>query len=551
MVATSLFPSIVALGVTAGGRPYRLPENLEAYFKSRYERIDTLNSRLHETPDGPFGSLYILGSLLPRGFAGGATPVDRARGIAHAFLEQEAALLDITDIGAIKEHEVKAGLDGVQVVSYLRVGGLELVGMSYRIDVTPGGVIGLVAISLVPVSPDLESKVKHPTIESDDVRAIVVRDLAEDPTAPGVVSAPIVKVDRRLAIWREPFVVWVATASRNGLPAWGYTLDAFTGKILQKNCKAIAARASQPGYSPCGPYRLPLPAADLFGAPAQTASTPGAAPPVTRPTSVEPATAPRAPVPQYTIEAIRYATVPAFPLAELMMGAPKDQTIDIAMVVWLVRGGGRTVLFDTGFHRERWMKEFTVTDYLRPDEAVALTGVTPGEVTDIVVSHAHWDHMGGIDLFPAARVWIQKKEYAYYTGDAWQSGGRNGGVDPEDVAVLVRLNTDGRLRFVDGDDVEILPGIRAYTGARHTYASQYLRIDGSQPVVLASDNCYLDRNLSEHVASATFSDEDRAANLAAQKRMIALAGSADRVIPGHDPRQFERFPAHGRVARIR
>lgn len=255
--------------------------------------------------------------------------------------------------------------------------------------------------------------------------------------------------------------------------------------------------------------------------------------------------------PAYTIEAIRYATIPGFPLEGLMPGAPKEETIDIAMVVWLVRGGGRTVLFDTGFHREKWRKEFTVTDSLRPDEAVALAGVKPGDVTDVVVSHAHWDHMGGIDLFPAARVWIQKQEYAYYTGEAWQPGGRHGGVDPDDVAALVSINTAGRLRFVDGDDVEIVPGIRAYTGARHTYASQYLRIDGPQPIVLASDNCYLDRNLNERKASATFDDADRDANLAAQQRMIALAGSADRVIPGHDPRQFERFPAKGRVARIR
>jgi glyoxylase-like metal-dependent hydrolase (beta-lactamase superfamily II) len=255
--------------------------------------------------------------------------------------------------------------------------------------------------------------------------------------------------------------------------------------------------------------------------------------------------------PAWSIQAIRYATVPRFPLAGLMMGAPKDDVIDIAMVVWLVRGGGRTVLFDTGFHRDKWLKEFTITDYLRPDEAVALAGVKPDEVTDVVISHAHWDHMGGVDLFPQAQVWIQKQEYAYYTGDAWQPGGQHGGIDPDDVAVLVRVNTEGRLHLVDGDDVEILPGIRAYTGARHTFASQYLRIDGAKPVVLASDNCYLDRNLAEHVASATFSDGDRDANLKAQTRMIALAGSAERVVPGHDPRQFVRFPSQGRVARIR
>ena len=110
-----------------------------------------------------------------------------------------------------------------------------------------------------------------------------------------------------------------------------------------------------------------------------------------------------------------------------------------------------------------------------------LAGVAPEDITDIVISHAHWDHMGGIDLFPKATVWIQKAEYAYYTGDAWQPGGKHGGIDPEDVKALVQRNTEGRLRLVDGDDIEILPGIRAYTGARHTFASQYIRVAGTRP----------------------------------------------------------------------
>ncbi len=252
-----------------------------------------------------------------------------------------------------------------------------------------------------------------------------------------------------------------------------------------------------------------------------------------------------------SIEAIRYGTIAGFPVASLVMGAPTDEKTDIAMVVWLIRGRGRNILFDSGFHREVWLKEFPTADYLRPDEAVKLAGVQPEEVTDIVISHAHWDHMGGIDLFPKATVWIQKQEFVYYTGDAWQPGGRHGGIDPDDVKALVQRNTEGRLRLVDGDNVEILPGIRAYTGARHTFASQYIRVEGGRPFVLASDNCYLYRNLAEHRASATFSEADRAANIRNQARMIELAGSADRVVPGHDPRQFQRFPTQGRIARIR
>jgi len=255
--------------------------------------------------------------------------------------------------------------------------------------------------------------------------------------------------------------------------------------------------------------------------------------------------------PEYSIEAIRYSTAPNVRVSDLVVGGPKDEKIDIACVVWLIRGGGHTILFDSGYHRDTFLKWFPDKDYLRPDEAVKLAGVQPEAVTDIVISHAHWDHMGGIDLFPKAQVWIQKDEYRYYTMDAWQSGGDHGGIDPEDVKQLVRLNTEGRVHLVDGDNVEIFPGIRAYTGARHTYASQYLRIDGHPPYVLASDNVYLYMNLSTHLASATFSDADHAANIANQARMIELAGSPDRVVPGHDALQFEKFPTNGRVAKIK
>ena len=255
--------------------------------------------------------------------------------------------------------------------------------------------------------------------------------------------------------------------------------------------------------------------------------------------------------PEYSIVAIRIADSPGDRVAEMVMGAPQGEKIDSIYAMWLIRGGGRNILFDSGFHRERWFKEWTIKDYLRPDEAVKLAGVTPEEVTDIVISHAHWDHIGGIDLFPKATVWIQKEEFRYYTGEAWQAGGDHGGIDPEDVRVLVRLNTEGRVRLVDGDNVEIFPGIRAYTGARHTYASQYLRVDGNPPFVLASDNSYLWRNLQERKASATFSEADHAANIKNQARMIELAGSIDRVIPGHDALQFQKFPKQRRIARIK
>jgi glyoxylase-like metal-dependent hydrolase (beta-lactamase superfamily II) len=258
----------------------------------------------------------------------------------------------------------------------------------------------------------------------------------------------------------------------------------------------------------------------------------------------------KAATPEYSIRAIRYANSPGDSVADLVMGAPQDEKIDTVYVIWLIRGGGRNILLDSGSHLQKWFK-YGMTDYLRPDEAMKLAGVRPEEVTDIVISHAHWDHMGGMRFFPKAVVWIQKDEFRYYTGEAWQKGGNHGGIDPEDVQELVRLNTEGRLRLVDGDNVEIFPGIWTYTGARHTYASQYLRIEGHPTFVLASDSCYLYRNLAEHRASGTFSEADYPANIKNQERMIQLAGSADRVVPGHDALQFQKFPTQGRVAQIK
>lgn len=244
--------------------------------------------------------------------------------------------------------------------------------------------------------------------------------------------------------------------------------------------------------------------------------------------------------PQYDVYAIRYATIPDFPVAELIKGAEASRKVDIAMMVWLVRGGGHTILVDSGFYRPKFFKNWKVNDFVRPDEAVVRASVKAEDVTDVILTHAHWDHAGGADLFPKAQIWIQKEEYRYYTGEAWQPDGKHGGIELDDMSYLLRANTEGRLHLVDGDR-EILPGIRVYIGGRHTFASQYVSVTGkSGPIVLASDNMYLYENLEKHAPIAqTF---DAASNLAAQDRMKTLVRDPRFIIPGHDPAVLTRFP---------
>jgi glyoxylase-like metal-dependent hydrolase (beta-lactamase superfamily II) len=244
----------------------------------------------------------------------------------------------------------------------------------------------------------------------------------------------------------------------------------------------------------------------------------------------------------YEVYALSYGVYPAFPVSALLAGADKDRKIDLQMMIWLLKGSnGRNILVDAGCYHEDVLKGKPMKDLIKPSETLAKLGLSPADITDVIISHMHWDHADGMDLFPKAKIWIQKDEYTYYTGAAWQSGGKHGGIEPEDVLTIVKLNTQNRVNLVDGDDREIIDGIRVYTGGRHTFASQYAGVrTASGTVVIASDNMYLYENLQKHAPIAQTFDAD--SNLKAQDRMKQIASRPDLIVPGHDPEVFIKFP---------
>jgi glyoxylase-like metal-dependent hydrolase (beta-lactamase superfamily II) len=254
--------------------------------------------------------------------------------------------------------------------------------------------------------------------------------------------------------------------------------------------------------------------------------------------------------PSYEIYAIRYATLPRFRVSGLIAGADTSRRLDIAMMVWLVTDRrGRNVLVDAGFHRPDLLQRWRPTNFEPPSVAVARARVNTAEVTDIIISHVHWDHFDGVDLFPNAIVWIQREEFEHHVDAQGKSLDR--ALDSADAVKLSRLARSGRLRLVEGDGREILPGITVYTGGKHTYQSQYVGVrTGNETVVLASDNVYLYENLDKRLPIAQTLDAE--SNVRAQDRMRTLATDPRLIIPGHDPAVFDRFRAVGPgVARIR
>ena len=247
----------------------------------------------------------------------------------------------------------------------------------------------------------------------------------------------------------------------------------------------------------------------------------------------------------YEVYALKFTSEVNIPSSEIAIGGSKTDSVTGVFMFWLIKGNnGKNILVDAGFRRDvEEARDIGFTYYVRPDSVLSRLGLKATDISDIILSHPHWDHIDGIDLFPNAQVWIQKDDYNYFVGNAWQKDGRNWGFNKRDVRKLVEQNLSGKLNLVDGDNKEIISGIKVYTGSRHTFNSQFVLVEsGADKIIVASDNIYFYYNL-EHLKSplmsATF---DTTAYVKSMERMKTMVSDTKYIIPGHDALLFARFP---------
>jgi glyoxylase-like metal-dependent hydrolase (beta-lactamase superfamily II) len=255
---------------------------------------------------------------------------------------------------------------------------------------------------------------------------------------------------------------------------------------------------------------------------------------------------------KYEIYAFEYF-VPASkaPLSTIAIGSTSKDTVSFSYYFWFLNGdNGRKVLVDVGFIQD-YSKPFNGTNYIRPDSALQRIHVSPDEITDIIITHPHQDHIGGLPLFKTGTIWIQRNDYLYFTGDGWQKDADHRGFNKGDVLNIVQANIDGRVKFINGDNIEIIPGIRVFTGSKHTFESQHLLVDTkSDKVLLASDDSWFYVNIEEELPIPL--TMDTVAYTTQLKKMKTLVSNKDLIIPGHDPLVMSKFPkVAGGVVRIR
>ena len=207
--------------------------------------------------------------------------------------------------------------------------------------------------------------------------------------------------------------------------------------------------------------------------------------------------------------------------------------------LWIVRNAHRTILVDTGFGARAAAERNRPLDF-DPVEGLARLGIAPESLDDIVLTHLHYDHAGNLDRFPNARFHVQDAEVAFATGRCMCEPTMRVAFDVEDVVALVRRVFAERVSFHDGDAAP-LPGISLHVLPGHSKGMQAVRVTTPRgPVVLASDVTHFYANFLRR--SPFILTVDAAQTLRSYRDLMALAGSVDRIVPGHDPKVPTLYP---------
>ena len=242
----------------------------------------------------------------------------------------------------------------------------------------------------------------------------------------------------------------------------------------------------------------------------------------------------------YEVYAVRYAHHPRRASDNFLGGDPHDGPMPIDYFVWAIMGGGRTYIVDTGFGKDMAAKR--QRQLIRsPAEGLAPLGIDPAKVEDVIVTHMHYDHAGGLDLFPNATFHIQEKEMAFTTGRCMCHVPLRHSFEAGHVTGMVRRLFEGKVAFHDGDE-ELAPGLSLHFIGGHTMGLQVVRVLTRRGwVVVASDAAHLYANIEQERPYPVI--YNLADMLAGYGKLRRLASTPAHVVPGHDPLVMARYPA--------
>lgn len=196
------------------------------------------------------------------------------------------------------------------------------------------------------------------------------------------------------------------------------------------------------------------------------------------------------------------------------------------------------VLIDSSFHMDdaRIMGAEKSVHRTIPDEdplyALEQVGIKPQDVTHLILTHAHFDHVGYVDAFPNARIFVHRKELAWVMAlPKWSVGYGS-------FCIEKLYKAREQLVPIDIDDYEVIPGINAIYAGGHSAGSLAVVVSTNKGrVCLCGDNCFLYKTIEEGIPIGLTNNLYE--SIAFLQKLPSLG---DIFLPGHDPRVYEQYP---------
>ena len=207
----------------------------------------------------------------------------------------------------------------------------------------------------------------------------------------------------------------------------------------------------------------------------------------------------------------------------------EDGPFTLDYFLWVLRRGAEAIVVDTGYSAAGAAARGREV-LIDPVDAVRRLGVEPGSGVPVVVTHAHYDHIGNLPAFTASPVHIARSEMDFWTSEIATRPLFSHFGDPSEVDELRRIESEGRLRPFTGT-VAIADGVTLMEVGGHTPGQAMVTVDTSEGrVLIASDAAHFVEELERDMPFVSMADVPQSYRVLERIRRADAA----HVLTGHD-----------------